>query len=89
MGDFQYYEDLPRGFHASLEQLTAVHPQTDIPRGQRLGYYDLTPAPTEIAPVARSCPYVRTSVFFIDFMDKKDLKKTKPRSGLVFFYPKI
>ena len=53
MPDFQYYEDLPRGFHASLAQLTTVHPHTDIPRGQRLGYYDLTPAPTEIAPVAR------------------------------------
>ena len=57
MPDFQYYEDLPRRFHASLAQLTTVHLSTDtqthIPRGQRLGYYDLTPAPTEIAPVAR------------------------------------
>ena len=56
MADFQYYEDLPRGFHASLAQLTTVQRYTHIPRGQRLGYYDLTPAPTEIAPVARKYP---------------------------------
>ena len=42
MADFQYYEDLPRRFHASLAQLTMMHPHTEIPRGQRLGYYDLT-----------------------------------------------
>ena len=46
MPDFQYYEDLPRRFHASLAQLTTVqrytNKLTDIPRGQRLGYYDLT-----------------------------------------------
>ena len=53
MPDFQYYEDLPRGFHASLAQPTTVQRHTDIPRGQRLGYYDLTPAPTEIAAVVR------------------------------------
>ena len=54
MPDFQYYEDLPRGFHASLAQLTTVHPQTDTQTFHADIVLALGPnPPTEIAPEAR------------------------------------
>ena len=47
MTDFQFYQDRVRGFHESLARTTVANPQvsnqaSNIPRGQRLSYYDLT-----------------------------------------------